>query len=227
MSEVTICQNFWDCLPGSFWGLLDALIVRYGEPIGGIASFVMMVSLLSLYFQFKLQREQQQTQTHWTVYQVSIEVLKHYFENPHLRKYLYGDQQNGRERDQNWSEQLYSELKPCAECVDPAGICKEKVDSMFEIVADHWECIYSTMISMQPQTFKAWAKYMWGIYNRSPGLREFLEPTNEGYRYDPEFLNFLKAGERWSQGNDTDFEARYANLFRKRGKSFLGMCLNK
>lgn len=112
-------------------------------------------------------------QTTWMVYSNGLTTLNIFVEHPELRPYFYGDNIPVPTVDDASNDWLRSRIFAAA-----------------EMLADHWE---STVIAenMKQHVNDLWLGYMMSIYCRSPAMREFLQPANEGFRYSGQFTRML------------------------------------
>lgn len=131
---------------------------------------VTLAGFLLLRNQMRAERRALETQTSWQMYETSISILTVFVEHPEIRPYFY-------------------ENRP-APTEEPL---RSRVLATAELVADHMESVVLSQDAVELNTRSVWVRYMQGIYRRSPVLRAFLAPENEGYRYADVFLDLLRA----------------------------------
>lgn len=131
---------------------------------------VTLVGFVLVRNQLRAERRALETQTNWQMYETSISILTVFVEKPELRQYFYDN------RPAPTEEPLRS-----------------RVLAVAELVADHLESIVLSQDVVEARTNVVWVRYMQGLYRRSPVLRSFLAPENEGYRYADVFLALLQA----------------------------------
>ncbi len=139
--------------------------------------------------QLRGDRESLETQTSWEVYNVGSTILQIFIANPECRPYFY--------------DHLPT---PVAEPL------RSKVLAVVELVCDHMENIILNRHALDGETYKVWVLYMQGLYNRSPSMREFLDPPCEGYRYSSHLLELLHEGSHRAVGSADWIAQRHVTL---------------
>ncbi|HEV2621849.1 MAG TPA: hypothetical protein VGU65_07160 [Frateuria sp.] len=134
--------------------------------------------------QLKGDREALETQTSWEIYNVGGSILQIFIANPECRPYFYDGAPAPTEEP-----------------------LRSKVLAVNELICDHMENIILHRRALDAETYQVWLLYMQGLYNRSPTMRAFLEPSSEGYRYSTQLLDLLKQGQR-DQVGQHDWLAR-------------------
>jgi hypothetical protein len=138
----------------------------WAGPVVTLAGFLLVRN------QLRAERRALETQTSWQMYETSISILTVFVEHPEIRPYFYDSQPAPTE------EPLRSRVLATA-----------------ELVADHMESVVLSQDAVEVKTRAVWARYMQGLYRRSPVLRAFLKPENEGYRYADAFLDLLRTSD--------------------------------
>jgi hypothetical protein len=135
----------------------------WAGPVVTLAGFLLVRN------QLRAERRALETQTCWQMYETSISILTVFVEHPEIRPYFYDN------RPAPTQEPLRSRVLATA-----------------ELMADHMESVVLSQEAVEANTRSVWVRYMQGIYRRSPVLRTFLAPENEGYRYADVFLDLLR-----------------------------------
>jgi len=123
-----------------------------------------------LYRQMKADRESLETQTSWQICSVSSAVLQTFMDHPECRKYFYDNiplPADERERS--------------------------TVLTAVELLCDHLENTFVHQASIDQKTKDVWQHYVQKMYARSAVMRQFLGDDQEGYRYDPGFVQMARA----------------------------------
>ncbi|MFT4179653.1 MAG: hypothetical protein QM612_09370 [Thermomonas sp.] len=143
------------------------LLGTWASPIVTTLGFLLIRS------QLQSDRDSLETQTSWNIYSVSGTILQIFIENPECRPYFYDG----------------------VACPGDEPF-RSKILAINELICDHMENIILHRRALDDETFHVWELYMQGLYNRSPVMREFLAPENEGYRYSKQMLALLESGAR-------------------------------
>jgi hypothetical protein len=114
-----------------------------------------------------------ETQTSWEIYNVGNNIQQMFITHLECRPYFYD------------SLPMTTEEPLCS-----------KVLAINEMICHHMENIILHQHALDEETCKLWVLYMQGLYNRSPTMRWYLQPENEGYRYSQQWLGLLDAGVR-------------------------------
>lgn len=136
----------------------------WAGPVVTLAGFLLVRN------QLRAERRALETQTGWQMYETGMNLLTVFVEHPEVRPYFYDN------RPAPTEEPLRSRVLATA-----------------ELVADHLESVVLSQDAVEARTRAVWVRYMQGLYRRSPVLRAFVAPENEGYRYDAAFLDLLRA----------------------------------
>lgn len=139
------------------------MLGTWAGPVVTLAGFVLVRN------QLRADRRALETQTSWQMYETSIGILTVFVEHPEIRPYFYDGL--------------------AAPTEEPL---RSRVLATAELVADHMESVVLSQDAVAASTGTVWVRYMQGIYRRSPVLRSFLAPENEGYRYADAFLELLR-----------------------------------
>jgi GNAT superfamily N-acetyltransferase len=129
------------------------------------APLVTASGFVFVYRQLRSQRSALETQTSWQIYETGIGILQLFVERPEMRPYFY----DGR----------------AVPAEEPA---RSQVLAMTELVADHLESIVMVRGAIGEETYSVWVPYIQEMQRKSPALRSFLAPSNQGYRYSVEFI---------------------------------------
>lgn len=139
------------------------MIGTWAGPVVTVAGFAF------IWTQLRAERKSLETQTSWQVYETSTSILNVFVEYPEVRPYFYDQQPLPAEEP-----------------------LRSRVLATVELFADHLENIVLSREALDPATYQVWVRYMQGLYRKSPALRGFLAPEQEGYRYSETFLGLLQ-----------------------------------
>jgi hypothetical protein len=137
------------------------------------APAVAALGFLLIRNQLKGDREALETQTSWEIYNIGGSILQTFISHPECRPYFYDG--------------------VAAPTEEPL---RSQVLAISELICDHMENIILHRRALDEETYQVWVVYMQGLYNRSPTMRAFLEPSSEGYRYSRQLLDLLSQGLR-------------------------------
>lgn len=141
------------------------LLGTWASPVVAALGFLLIRN------QLRADREALETQTSWEIYNVGGSILQTFIDHPQCRPYFYDGL--------------------AAPTEEPL---RSKVLAVNELICDHMENIILHRRALDSATYQVWVFYMQGLYNRSPVMRAFLDPSSEGYRYSPELLDLLRQG---------------------------------
>lgn len=131
-----------------------------------VSAFIIVASLWVLWIQIRELRRSIQSSTYQNIYQMILDIDKHFVENTDAKPYFY----YGRKVD---NESL-----------------REKLLSTAEMLLDCFDNVYHQKECMPPHTFDAFSAYMREIYQNSPVLQELLSKRERWY--PKEFIEHLK-----------------------------------